>query len=196
MILPSIPSRAALAILAAVTASPAFAHTGVDSVHGFAAGLAHPMVGADHVLAMVAVGLWAGLIGGRALWAWPAAFVGVMAIGGAIGMAGLGLPWVEAGIGLSVVALGLLVALKAPAPLAVGAALCGAFALFHGHAHGAELPHGMGGITYAAGFLLATAALHAAGIGLALGLARFATPMLTRAAGGAVALAGLALLAG
>ena len=119
------------------------------------------------MLAMVAVGLWAGLNGGRALWAWPAAFVGVMLAGGALGMAGVAVPMVEPGILASVIVLGLLVLTAARLPVALGAALVAAFALLHGHAHGAELPGGAAAATYAAGFALATAALHAVGLGIA-----------------------------
>ena len=113
------------------------------------------------MLAMVAVGLWAGLNGGRALWAWPVAFVGVMLAGGALGMAGVAVPMVEPGILASVIVLGLLVLTAARLPVALGAALVGVFALLHGHAHGAELPTEAAAATYAAGFALATALLHA-----------------------------------
>jgi len=154
----------------------------------------HPFSGADHVLAMAAVGLWAGLVGGRAILAWPLAFLAVMALGAALGLAGFSLPAVEATIALSVIVLGLAVALKAPLPVAAGAAVCGAFALFHGMAHGAELPAAAAALTYGIGFMLATALLHAAGIGAALALARPA--WLPRAAGAAVAATGLALLLG
>jgi urease accessory protein len=181
-------------------ATPVLAHSGAAAPdlagagHGLAAGFVHPFSGADHVLAMAAVGLWAGLVGGRAILAWPLAFLAVMALGAALGLAGFSLPAVEAATALSVVVLGLAAALKAPLPVAAGAAVCGAFALFHGMAHGAELPAAARALTYGIGFMLATALLHAAGIGAALALARPA--WLPRAAGAAVAATGLALLLG
>ena len=119
------------------------------------------------MLAMVAVGLWAGLNGGRALWVWPVAFVGVMVAGGALGIAGVPLPMVEPGILASVVVLGLLVLAAAQLPVALGAAIVAVFALLHGHAHGAELPAEAAAVTYAAGFAIATALLHALGLGVA-----------------------------
>lgn len=173
----------------------ALAHTGVTDPSGLAHGFAHPLGGIDHVLAMVAVGLYAAMLGGRALWMVPAAFIMAMAGGGALGAAGYPLPYAEVGIALSVVALGLAVALRVSLPALAAMALAGAFAIFHGHAHGTEMPADMPGVTYAAGFLLATALLHGAGVALGLVSAR-ATPRLTRAAGGAMALAGVAILAG
>ena len=123
--------------------------------------------GLDHVTVMVMVGLWAALKGGRALWVWPAVFVGVMLVGGALGMEGAPVPFVEPGILASVVALGLLVALAVDLPVVVGAGILAVFALFHGHAHGSEVAETLNGVEYMAGFALATAALHLAGIGFA-----------------------------
>jgi urease accessory protein len=183
-----------LVVIASVLAGPALAHTGVGAVHGFGAGLLHPLFGVDHVLAMVAVGLWAGLTGGRARFAYPLAFVGMMVLSGLWGMSGAALPGVEIGIAVSVVVLGLAIALRATPPLAAGAAACAIFAIFHGHAHGAELPQGSSGLGYALGFVLATAALHGAGLGLA-GLLAARAPLLARVAGGGLALAGVAILA-
>lgn len=183
-----------LVVIASALAGPALAHTGVGAVHGFGAGLLHPLFGADHVLAMVAVGLWAGLTGGRARLAYPLAFVGMMVLSGLWGMSGAALPGVEIGIAVSVVVLGLAIALRATPPLAAGAAACAIFAIFHGHAHGAELPQGSSGLGYALGFVLATAALHGAGLGLA-GLLAARAPLLARVAGGGLALAGVAILA-
>lgn len=176
-------------------AGPALAHSGAGAVHGFEAGLLHPLFGLDHVLAMVAVGLWAGLTGGRARLAYPLAFVGMMILAGLWGMSGAQLPGVEIGIAVSVVVLGLAIAVKATPPLAAGAAACAIFAIFHGHAHGAELPDGSSGLSYAIGFVLATAALHGAGLGLA-GLLAVRAPLVARIAGGGLALAGVAILAG
>jgi urease accessory protein len=189
-----------LATAAALVAIPgaALAHTGHGDASGIAHGFMHPIGGLDHVLAMVAVGLYAALLGGRALWLVPAAFIGTMAIGGALGMAGVALPDTEIGIALSVVVLGLAVALRIGLPTLAAMALVGILAIFHGHAHGAEMPAGAGGLSYAAGFLLATALLHGAGIALGLSAGRLADHggrRITQAAGGAMALAGVALLA-
>jgi urease accessory protein len=186
--------RMGLVVIASALAGPALAHTGVGAVHGFGAGLLHPLFGLDHVLAMVAVGLWAGLTGGRARFAYPLAFVGMMVLSGLWGMSGAALPGVEIGIAVSVVVLGLAIAVRATPPLAAGAAACAIFAIFHGHAHGAELPQGSSGLGYALGFVLATAALHGAGLGLA-GLLAARAPLLARVAGGGLALAGVAILA-
>ncbi|AMJ59265.1 HupE/UreJ family protein [Bosea sp. PAMC 26642] len=176
-------------------AGPALAHTGVGAVHGLSAGLMHPLTGPDHLLAMVAVGLWAGLVGGRARVAYPLAFVAMMVVAGLWGMSGASLPGVEIGIAASVVILGLAIALKATPPLAAGTAACALFAIFHGYAHGAELPEGASSLAYALGFVLSTAALHGVGLALAGTLAARA-PLVARVAGGGLVLAGVALLAG
>lgn len=191
---PSLPA-AALAALVTAAASPAAAHTGVAAASGIAAGVAHPLLGADHLLAMIAVGLWATLLGGRARWLVPASFVAAMAAGGLAAMGGLALPAVELAVAGSVVALGLLIALDVRAATVVGMAVAALFALFHGHAHGAEMPTGASALAYAAGFLVATALLHAVGLALGLAARRLATPAL-RIAGGTVAAAGLALAVG
>lgn len=187
--------RLGLVGAAMLSAGEAMAHTGVGSVHGFTAGLTHPLFGLDHLTAMVAVGLWAGLVGGKARFAYPAAFVGVMILAGFWGMSGAPLPGVEIGIAASVTLLGLAIAFDLTPPLAVGIAACGVFAIFHGHAHGAELPEDASGLSYAAGFVLATAALHGVGLVLATLLASHA-PRLARFAGGAMAVAGIAFMAG
>ncbi len=179
----------------ALVASPAFAHVGVGATSGFAAGFHHPLSGLDHMTVMVAVGLWAALKGGRALWVWPAAFVGVMLVGGALGMLHMPLPFVEPAILASVVALGLLVALAVDLPVWVGAVIIGSFALFHGHAHGTEVPETVSGIEYMAGFALATAFLHGVGIAVAILLGQ-RWRGLTRAAGGVCAAIGVLLIAG
>ena len=185
-----------LATLLAFAATPAFAHVGIGSTASFAAGVAHPLSGLDHITVMVAVGLWAALKGQRALWVWPATFVGVMLIGGALGMAHVPVPFVEPGILASVVALGLLVALAVDLPVAVGAAIIGVFAIFHGHAHGAEVAENVGGFEYMAGFALATASLHAIGIGFALTMQRVSLRPVIRAAGAVCVLTGAGLYAG
>jgi urease accessory protein len=186
---------AALAALMTVTAAatPALAHTGLEHATSFSTGFLHPLTGPDHVLAMVAVGLWAGVNGGRAVWAWPVAFVSLMLVGGALGMMGITLPMVEPGILASVIVLGLLVLTAAHVPVVVGALLVGVFAILHGYAHGAELPTEAAAISYSAGFALATALLHAAGLGIAYLSAREGGTLIVRAAGGLVAACGVAL---
>jgi urease accessory protein len=162
------------------------------------AGLAHPFNGADHILAMLAIGLWGVVAGGRALWAWPAAFVGMILVGFVAAIVGLNVPFVEPAIACSIVVLGLLVALAARAPVWLGAVIAGAFAFFHGHAHGTEAAMaGAGLIEYATGFSLATAALHGCGLAGGFMLARSARgESLLRATGGVVAVSGLVLMAG
>lgn len=189
-----IPAYAGMTLAAALLCSAtAFAHTGAEQALSFASGFRHPLAGLDHVLAMVAVGLWAGLNGGRALWAWPAAFVGVLVLGGALGMAGVALPLVEPGILASVVVLGLLVLAAARLPVPIGAALVAVFALLHGHAHGAELPGGAAAATYAAGFAIATALLHGIGLGVAYLAGSERGRLIVRGAGALVAAGGVAL---
>jgi urease accessory protein len=175
----------------------AMAHTGIGDAHGFTHGIIHPVGGPDHVLAMVTVGLYAALLGGRALWLVPASFVTLMAVGGTLGMAGVTVALTEIGIALSVIVLGLAIALRISIPTVAAMALVGFFAIFHGHAHGTEMPQDASGYAYAAGFLLATTLLHAAGIALGRLLGRmgqFAGPRLVQAGGGAIALAGIAIL--
>lgn len=193
--------RRPLAFLAAAMLFPglAHAHTGVGDAHGLMHGFEHPIGGLDHVLAMVAVGLFAAVLGGRALWAVPAAFVLTMAVGGLVGMSGFELPFVEIGIALSVVVLGLAVAFRVHLPTLAAMALVGFFAIFHGYAHGAEAPADASGLGYALGFMLATALLHGAGVALGLGLGRAGERsggLVLRAGGGAITLAGVAILAG
>ncbi len=169
---------AAAALMA--SAAPAFAHLNPQEHGSFAAGFSHPLFGLDHILVMVAVGLWAAQIGGRALWAVPTAFVALMAVGFALATAGIDLPFVEPAILASVVALGLLVAMAVRLDAAASAAVVGLFALFHGHAHGGELGSA-GALPFAVGFMIATAALHAAGIGLGVMLGRLSAAARWRA---------------
>jgi urease accessory protein len=174
----------------------ALAHPGHDGASGLVHGFLHPVTGIDHVLAMIAVGVLAAQYGGRALWRIPLSFVTVMAIAGVIGMAGIVVPVAEVGIGLSVVVLGLAIAFQLRPPTFVAMAVVGFFALFHGYAHGAELPDGISGLSFALGFLLATALLHCTGIGLGLLMQRQASSRrLIQAGGGAMALVGIAVLA-
>ena len=177
-----------------LAAGGAEAHTLGAHGAGFASGLAHPFLGLDHVLAMVGVGLWAAQLGGRATWAVPAAFVAVMLVGGALGMAGVALGPVELGIAASLVVLGALVTLGVRLPLAAAAALAGAFALFHGHAHGTELPQAASALGYACGFVIATALLHAAGVAAGMTLWRSAARPWLRLGGAAIAAAGVLIV--
>lgn len=186
-------------IAIALIPSLACAHPSIGPASGFTHGLAHPLSGIDHILAMVAVGLFAWQRGGRAVWLIPATFVLTMAVSGVVGAAGIPLPYTEIGIALSVVVLGAVVALNVAAPVALGMGLVGFFAIFHGHAHGAEMPENAAGFAYGAGFVVATTLLHAAGIGAGYLLSRFEGRVGTavmRGAGAAVGLAGLVLLAG
>ncbi|HET9415117.1 MAG TPA: HupE/UreJ family protein [Pseudolabrys sp.] len=174
----------------------ALAHPGHDGAGGLAHGFVHPLTGIDHVLAMIAVGVLAAQYGGRALWLVPMSFLVAMAAAGAIGMAGIPVQIVEAGIGLSVVVLGLMIAFQIRPPTVVAMVVVGFFALFHGYAHGSEMPGGLAGLSFAAGFLGATALLLGAGVGLGLLLQRRTlSRRLIQAGGGAMALVGVAVLA-
>jgi urease accessory protein len=182
--------RCSLAAALALCPVLAQAHPFHGTTTGFTAGFAHPLFGLDHILAMVAVGLWAAQLGGRARWIVPATFVTLMALGGAVGMSGLRLPMVETGIVVSVMTLGVLIAVAARMPLPWSAALTGLFALFHGHSHGAEIPAATSGLAYAVGFVVATASLHVCGLGLGM-FARKKLPLpALRYAGATVAVAG------
>lgn len=172
----------------------AFAHPGHDE-SGLMAGIGHPLGGMDHLLAMLAVGLWAAQQKGAARWALPVTFVGTMLLGGLLGFEGLALPGLESGIAASVFALGLAVALAVRPPLVLAVIATAAFALFHGVAHGLELPDMSSPWGYAAGFVAATAALHATGYAVVRYLPAAASP-LVRVAGGLSALAGAWLLVG
>jgi urease accessory protein len=181
------------AVLTLALLTPALAHTGAMA-GGFAGGIAHPFFGADHVVAMVAVGLWGAFLGVPAIVLLPIVFPLVMAAGGALGILGVALPAVETGIAVSAVVLGLMVALAARPPLWVAALLVGAFAIFHGHGHGAELPPGADAVAYSTGFVIATGLLHLVGIAFGT-LARWpAGRIAVRAAGATIALAGLVFL--
>ncbi|MEJ0076964.1 MAG: HupE/UreJ family protein [Alphaproteobacteria bacterium] len=187
--------RVLTALLALILATPALAHTG-EGAGGFLSGLAHPVFGPDHVIAMVAVGMWGVFFGAPALWLLPIVFPLVMAFGGVVGIAGVPLPAVETGIAASAIVLGLMVALAARPPLWIAAVLVGAFAIFHGYAHGKELPDDANALAYSAGFVIATGALHLTGIAFGQ-LAHWpAGRLAVRGAGGAIALAGLGYLSG
>jgi urease accessory protein len=184
-----------VATILLLLSTPAFAHTG-ETAGGFLSGLAHPVFGPDHVVAMVAVGLWGAFLGPPAIWLLPIVFPLVMAAGGVLGILGVPLPAVETGIASSAIVLGLMVALAARPPLWVAAVLVGAFAIFHGYAHGKELPDGANAVAFSAGFVIATGLLHLTGIAFGL-LARWpAGRLAVRGAGAAIALIGVAYLGG
>lgn len=175
-----------MVVLAAVCAPAAAAHTGSVG-GGFLSGIAHPVFGLDHVVAMVAVGLWGAFLGAPAIVVLPIVFPLVMTTGGVLGILGVPLPGVEIGIAASAIVLGLMVVFAVRPPLWIAALLVGAFAIFHGHAHGAELPPGADALAYSAGFVIATGLLHLAGIALGL-LTRWpAGTVAVRAAGGLIA---------
>jgi urease accessory protein len=170
---------------------------GAGDAHGFVHGFSHPLGGIDHILVMVAVGLFAAHLGGRALWLVPLTFVSVMALAGMAGMAGVNFPFVEIGIGMSVVVLGLAVALQLSVPTLVAMGLVGFFAIFHGHAHGAEIPQGVSGLFYGVGFISATAVLHVMGVGLGLAIGKTGqaySGRIVQVGGGVIAIAGAAIL--
>lgn len=183
-------------LLTLIVATPALAHIERGEAAGFFTGLSHPVSGLDHVLAMVAVGLWGAQLGAPAMWLLPVIFPMVMALGGVLGLLGIPLPFVEVAIALSAVLLGIMVMSEARPPIAVAAILVGFFAVFHGHAHGTELPVGQNGLLYSMGFVMATGCLH--GIGIAIGLIHRwpAGKIALRIAGAGVALGGAFFLWG
>jgi urease accessory protein len=188
---------AALALLAS---GPAYAHTGVGTVFSFSSGFGHPLGGLDHLLAMFAVGLLAAQLGGSAIWLVPGAFVASMIVGAWIALAGVGLPGVELGITASILAIALPVAFALGMPGGLAMAYVGFFALFHGYAHGVELPVEAGAAPYMIGFALATATIHASGIATGIAMTRVGaapkgSPAL-RLAGAMTAIAGIGLAMG
>jgi len=194
----SMKRLAQLALLAFCLApTEALAHVGVGSTSGFMHGFMHPLSGFDHQLAMILVGIFAYQLGERALWLIPLTFVSVMAIGGFIGVLGVPVPFVEVGVALSVIVLGAVVAFGVKAPVAVAMAVVGLFAIFHGHAHGSEMPLDTSGFEYAVGFMMATALLHAIGIGLVIGMtSKTLGDNVYRVAGGLASAAGVPFLLG
>jgi urease accessory protein len=173
-----------------------FAHTGEGLAGGFVSGFFHPILGWDHVAAMVAVGLWGAFLGSPAIWLLPVVFPLVMAVGGAIGVAGIPIPAVETGIAASAVVLGAMVLMAVRPPAFVAAIVVGAFAIFHGHAHGTELPQAANAIAYSIGFVVATGLLHLCGIAFGLLVRWPAGRLAVRACGGGIALAGIGFLTG
>jgi urease accessory protein len=195
-ILKKISPYIAIAILSAILPSlflaGAEAHTGVGEAGGFMHGLMHPLSGLDHIMAMVAVGLWAAQIGGRAVWAVPASFVSVMTLGAVLGVFQVHVPFVEQGIIASVLVLGVLIAAAVKnLPLVISMAIAGLFAIFHGYAHGAEMPVDISGLEYGIGFALSTILLHLGGIGLGVFMPKH---VFVRWLGGAIALSSVYLI--
>lgn len=173
------------------------AHPGFPGhTHGFANGLEHPLTGLDHICVMFAVGLWAAQRGGCALWAVPLTFVSVMAVGGMLGMAGGVLPLAETGIAASVLIFGILIATRSRLPLPASVFIVGLFALFHGFAHGVEMPATSSGLAFGMGFILATVSLHLGGISLGLVARRYGSVQLIRCAGVVIAVYGIYLCLG
>jgi urease accessory protein len=171
--------------------SSALAHIQAGEAAGFLSGVRHPVSGWDHVLAMIAVGLWGAQLGSPALWLLPVTFPMVMALGAMMGLLGIPLPGVEIGIALSAIVLGTMVFTEKRTPLWVAACVVGFFAVFHGHAHGTELPAGQSGLLYSAGFVMATGCLH--GVGIAIGIIHrwSAGRSILRVTGAFIALAGV-----
>jgi urease accessory protein len=177
----------------------ASAHVGAGDATGFLHGVMHPLSGLDHQLAMILVGVFAYQLGGRALWAVPLTFVSVMAIGGLLGIMGVTIPFVEAGIAFSVLVLGAIVAFEVKTPVAVAMGVVGLFAIVHGHAHGSEMPTDVSGLEYGLGFMLATALLHACGIGVGVLIGMSSKSLgdnVYRFVGGLASVAGIAFLFG
>lgn len=177
--------------------SPLYAHTDVASLQGgFISGFLHPMLGLDHVIAMVAVGLWGAFLGKPAIWVLPVVFPLVMAFGGALGVAGVEIPYIETGIALSGIVIGLAVAFMVRPPIWIAAIIVGAFAIFHGHAHGTELPNSANPLVFSIGFVTGTGLLHLAGIAIGE-LTRWSWgKMVVRASGAVIALIGVGFLLG
>ncbi len=178
------------AITLILLVSPSAAHEGAGVAGGFVSGFTHPLFGPDHLIAMVAVGLWGAFLGRPAIWLLPVVFPLVMAFGGALGVAGVPIPYIETGIAASAVVLGLMVALAVKAPLGIAAALVAVFAVFHGHAHGAELPEAANPLAYSVGFVISTGLLHLAGVAIGLLTGSQAGKLFVRACGGAIAMGG------
>lgn len=190
----SLPTRLLVGSLALMLSTAAAAHTDGGMSGGFVSGFLHPLLGWDHVIAMVAVGLWGAFLGSPAIWVLPVVFPLVMTLGGALGVLGVPLPAVETGIAVSAIALGGMVAGAVRPPIWVAAVLVGAFAIFHGHAHGTELPQAADPVAYSLGFVIATGSLHLAGIAFGLVTRWPAGIKAVRAVGVGIAAGGLGFL--
>lgn len=188
----STPARLAIFVITALSSGLALAHPGHGQLAntGLMSGFSHPFSGFDHLLAMLAVGLWAAQNKRPALWVLPLAFPLMMVAGAALALSGLALPGIETGIAASVAALGLLIAFSIKMPVAASATIVSVFALFHGYAHGSELPHGSSALLYGAGFVAATALLHAIGLSLGLYSGSKMADRAVRIAGAGIAAAG------
>jgi urease accessory protein len=189
-------TRGALLVATLLLAAPAWAHQQQGQAAGFLTGLRHPISGLDHVLAMVCVGLWGAQLGAPAIWLLPVTFPMVMAVGGFFALLGMPVPGVEVGVAASAILLGSMVAREAKPPLWLAAAIVAFFAVFHGHAHGAELPAGQSGLLYSVGFVMATGCLHASGIAIGLVHRWEWGKVFLRTAGVGVAAAGIYFLWG
>jgi urease accessory protein len=174
----------------------AYAHEGAGVAGGFISGFMHPVLGWDHVVAMIAVGLWGAFLGAPAIWILPVVFPLVMALGGSLGVMGIPVPAVETGIAASAVVLGAMVAFAARPPIWMAAVIVGAFAIFHGHAHGTELPSAANPLAYSLGFVIATGLLHLSGIAFGLLVRWPAGKLAVQACGGLIAFAGVGFLTG
>jgi urease accessory protein len=174
----------------------AWAHVGSGEAGGFLTGLQHPVSGFDHVLAMMAVGLWGAQLGAPALWILPVVFPMMMAMGGMLGLMGIPIPGVEVGIAVSAIVLGFMVLTEARLKIQLAMAIVAFFAIFHGHAHGTELPAGQSGLLYSIGFVAATGCLHGAGIIVGLIHRWPAGRLVLRGAGSLVCAAGIYFLVG
>lgn len=176
--------------------SLAFAHVGMGEHHGFLSGLGHPFSGFDHLATMIAVGLWGAQLGGRAVWLAPLSFVSVMTISGLLAMFGSPIPFIEGGITLSLLILGVLIAAAIRLPAIASAAIVGVFAVFHGYAHGVEMPQNASALAYTAGFIAATMLLHLSGIGITMLIRKHNHAPWLRFSGAAVVLCGCVSLFG
>jgi len=179
-----------------VISSPAIAHTGEGIAGGFMSGFMHPIAGFDHVTAMVAVGILGAFLGRPAIWVLPVVFPLVMAFGGVIGIMGIDIPHIETGIAVSSIVLGLIIALALQMPLWIAAILVAIFSIFHGHAHGTELPNAANPLSYSVGFVVSTGLLHLAGIAIGELIRWPAGVVIARGIGGVIALAGVGFLTG
>jgi urease accessory protein len=183
-----------LSFVATYWPSSVLAHVESGQATGFATGLQHPWSGLDHVLAMIAVGLWGAQLGSPAIWVLPVIFPMVMSMGAMMGLLGIPLPGIEIGIAVSAIILGIMVVGEIRPKLIIAAVLVGFFAIFHGHAHGTELPEGQSGLLYSMGFVIATGCLH--GVGISLGLVHRwpAGRLALRGAGAFIAMMGVSFL--
>jgi urease accessory protein len=185
-----------MVVVVLLFSSAAYGHEGGGITGGFTAGFIHPILGWDHVAAMVAVGLWGAFLGYPAIWILPVVFPLVMAFGGALGVMGVPIPSIETGIAVSAIVLGAMVAFAVRPPIWIAAILVGVFAIFHGHAHGTELPNAANPLAYSAGFVISTGLLHLSGIAFGLLVRWPLGKIAVQACGGVIAIAGVGFLTG